>query len=148
MVFVPQVAMSVWFFFHLLQIFEYFCTSRIKKDLSFQIIIGSGENLCDFTYVENVAHATICAEEVLSSEAASVAGKVLFWRIFYQFSVLFAMVICWLFLQPKGLFIAIICSHFSSQIMNQWSFGILMLTYWKVWDIKGESKRMYAHSIL
>lgn len=43
-----------------------------------KFIIGSGENLYDFTYVENVAHANICAEEVLSSEAASVAGKPFF----------------------------------------------------------------------
>ncbi|ONK72407.1 uncharacterized protein A4U43_C04F19100 [Asparagus officinalis] len=43
-----------------------------------KFIIGSGKNLCNFTYVENVAHANICAEQVLCSEAASVAGKPFF----------------------------------------------------------------------
>nr|XP_034602589.1 3beta-hydroxysteroid-dehydrogenase/decarboxylase-like [Setaria viridis]TKW03667.1 hypothetical protein SEVIR_7G055809v2 [Setaria viridis] len=32
--------------------------------------------MSDFTYVENVAHANICAEQALCSNAASVAGKV------------------------------------------------------------------------
>jgi plant 3beta-hydroxysteroid-4alpha-carboxylate 3-dehydrogenase len=32
--------------------------------------------MSDFTYVDNVAHANICAEQALSSNAASVAGKV------------------------------------------------------------------------
>lgn len=45
---------------------------------SFQFVIGSGSNMSDFTYVENVAHANICAEQALSSNAASVAGKVHF----------------------------------------------------------------------
>ncbi|KAL8487171.1 hypothetical protein ACS0TY_023730 [Phlomoides rotata] len=30
------------------------------------LIIESGDNLWDFTYVDNVAHAHICAEESLS----------------------------------------------------------------------------------
>lgn len=33
--------------------------------------------MCDFTYIENVAHAHICAEEALCSRIVSVAGKVL-----------------------------------------------------------------------
>ena len=44
---------------------------------SFQFVIGSGENMSDFTYVENVAHAHVCAEEALVSRMVSVAGKVL-----------------------------------------------------------------------
>lgn len=32
--------------------------------------------MSDFTYVENVAHAHVCAEEALDSRPASVAGKV------------------------------------------------------------------------
>lgn len=33
--------------------------------------------MSDFTYVENVAHAHVCAEEALVSQMVSVAGKVL-----------------------------------------------------------------------
>lgn len=33
--------------------------------------------MSDFTYVENVAHAFICAEEALGSHMVSVSGKVL-----------------------------------------------------------------------
>uniref|UniRef100_A0A0D9XFN4 Reticulon-like protein n=1 Tax=Leersia perrieri TaxID=77586 RepID=A0A0D9XFN4_9ORYZ len=40
-----------------------------------KFVIGDGANLCDFTYVENVAHANICAEQALCSNASSVAGK-------------------------------------------------------------------------
>lgn len=43
-----------------------------------KFIIGSGYNLSDFTYVDNVAHAHICAEESLSSRMVSVCGKVFF----------------------------------------------------------------------
>ncbi|XP_066390562.1 3beta-hydroxysteroid-dehydrogenase/decarboxylase-like isoform X1 [Miscanthus floridulus] len=43
-----------------------------------KFVIGSGSNMSDFTYVENVAHANICAEQALSSNAASVAGKTFF----------------------------------------------------------------------
>ncbi|XP_062082221.1 3beta-hydroxysteroid-dehydrogenase/decarboxylase isoform X2 [Humulus lupulus] len=39
-----------------------------------KFIIGDGNNVYDFTYVENVAHAHICAERALSSEEA-VAEK-------------------------------------------------------------------------
>ncbi|KAK6914533.1 3-beta hydroxysteroid dehydrogenase/isomerase, partial [Dillenia turbinata] len=41
-------------------------------------IIGNGENLSDFTYVGNVAHALICAQEALDSRSISVAGKAFF----------------------------------------------------------------------
>ncbi|CAM0952436.1 unnamed protein product [Alopecurus aequalis] len=43
-----------------------------------KFVIGNGGNRSDFTYVENVAHANICAEQALSSNAASVAGKPFF----------------------------------------------------------------------
>ncbi|KAM3750267.1 hypothetical protein ACB098_04G024200 [Castanea mollissima] len=43
-----------------------------------KFIIGSGENMSDFTYVENVTHAHICAEEALDFQMASVAGKAFF----------------------------------------------------------------------
>ncbi|KAJ8774795.1 hypothetical protein K2173_017241 [Erythroxylum novogranatense] len=43
-----------------------------------KFIMGSGENMSDFTYVENVVHACICAAEALDSRLVSVAGKVFF----------------------------------------------------------------------
>lgn len=43
-----------------------------------KFIIGSGGNMSDFTYAENVAHAHICAAEALDSRVVSVAGKVFF----------------------------------------------------------------------
>lgn len=44
-----------------------------------QFIIGDGNNLYDFTYVENVAHAHVCAERALASpEADKAAGQVPF----------------------------------------------------------------------
>lgn len=43
-----------------------------------KFIIGSGNNLSDFTYVDNVAHAHICAEESLSSQMDTVSGKAFF----------------------------------------------------------------------
>ncbi|CAN0887769.1 3beta-hydroxysteroid-dehydrogenase/decarboxylase isoform 2 [Linum grandiflorum] len=39
-----------------------------------QFLIGDGNNIYDFTYVENVAHAHICAEHTLSS-AKDIADK-------------------------------------------------------------------------
>ncbi|KAK6146320.1 hypothetical protein DH2020_020189 [Rehmannia glutinosa] len=41
-----------------------------------KFIIGSGNNQSDFTYVENVAHAHICAEESLRSQMVTMSGKV------------------------------------------------------------------------
>lgn len=35
--------------------------------------------MSDFTFIENIAHAHICAEEALVSQTISVAGKVLFY---------------------------------------------------------------------
>lgn len=43
-----------------------------------KFIIGSGENISDFTFVENVSHAHICAEEALRSRMVSVSGKAFF----------------------------------------------------------------------
>ncbi|KAM1989962.1 hypothetical protein ACFX15_031262 [Malus domestica] len=43
-----------------------------------KFIIGSGENMSDFTYVENVTHAHICAEEALEFRMVSAAGKAFF----------------------------------------------------------------------
>ncbi|XP_058102491.1 3beta-hydroxysteroid-dehydrogenase/decarboxylase-like isoform X4 [Magnolia sinica] len=43
-----------------------------------RFFVGNGENLCDFTYVDNAAHAHICAEQTLCSGMASVAGKAFF----------------------------------------------------------------------
>ncbi|XVE84486.1 hypothetical protein DITRI_Ditri17bG0017400 [Diplodiscus trichospermus] len=52
--------------------------SGLAKGFSFQFITGSGENMSDFTYAENVAHAHICAAETLDSRVVSVAGKAFF----------------------------------------------------------------------
>ncbi|GER30610.1 3beta-hydroxysteroid-dehydrogenase/ decarboxylaseisoform 2 [Striga asiatica] len=46
-----------------------------------KFIIGDGNNLYDFTYVENVAHAHICAERALASDgtvAEKAAGQAFF----------------------------------------------------------------------
>ncbi|XP_065869157.1 3beta-hydroxysteroid-dehydrogenase/decarboxylase isoform X2 [Euphorbia lathyris] len=43
-----------------------------------KFIIGSGGNMSDFTFVENVTHAHICAAEALESRMISVAGKAFF----------------------------------------------------------------------
>ncbi|KAK9672219.1 hypothetical protein RND81_12G085200 [Saponaria officinalis] len=43
-----------------------------------KFILGGGDNLCDFTYVENVAHAHICAAEAIVSQTDVVAGKAFF----------------------------------------------------------------------
>ncbi|KAL9233186.1 hypothetical protein vseg_008215 [Gypsophila vaccaria] len=43
-----------------------------------KFILGGGDNLSDFTYVENVAHAHICAAEAIVSEPVAVAGKAFF----------------------------------------------------------------------
>ncbi|KAK9266064.1 hypothetical protein L1049_017882 [Liquidambar formosana] len=46
-----------------------------------KFIIGDGNNMYDFTYVENVAHAHICAERALASEkmvAEKAAGQAYF----------------------------------------------------------------------
>ena len=54
-------------------IFSFYKVTKIL----IQFIIGSGENISEFTYVENVSHAHICAEESLHFRMASIAGKVL-----------------------------------------------------------------------
>eukprot|EP00256_Glycine_max_P041193 XP_006590931.1 3beta-hydroxysteroid-dehydrogenase/decarboxylase isoform X2 [Glycine max] len=43
-----------------------------------KFIIGTGDNLSDFTFSENVTHAHICAEEALNFQTVSVAGKTFF----------------------------------------------------------------------
>ncbi|XP_074320059.1 3beta-hydroxysteroid-dehydrogenase/decarboxylase [Silene latifolia] len=43
-----------------------------------KFILGDGNNLSDFTYVENVAHAHICAAEAIVSQTDAVAGKAFF----------------------------------------------------------------------
>lgn len=43
-----------------------------------KFILGSGDTLSDFTYVENVAHAHVCAAEALVTRTVSVAGKAFF----------------------------------------------------------------------
>lgn len=44
-----------------------------------KFIIGDGKNVYDFTYVENVAHAHVCAERALASDVAErAAGQVYF----------------------------------------------------------------------
>lgn len=46
---------------------------------SYQFIVGDGNNVYDFTYVENVAHAHICADRALASEGTvseKAAGEV------------------------------------------------------------------------
>ncbi|CAI9778216.1 unnamed protein product [Fraxinus pennsylvanica] len=43
-----------------------------------KFIIGNGANQSDFTYVDNVSHALICAEESLDSQMVSVSGKAFF----------------------------------------------------------------------
>ncbi|KAJ6991452.1 3beta-hydroxysteroid-dehydrogenase/decarboxylase isoform X1 [Populus alba x Populus x berolinensis] len=43
-----------------------------------KLIIGSGDNMSDFTYAENVTHAHICAAKSLDSQMISVAGKAFF----------------------------------------------------------------------
>ncbi|KAK9068067.1 hypothetical protein SSX86_012178 [Deinandra increscens subsp. villosa] len=52
--------------------------SSWAKSLSFQFIIGSDGSMCDYTYVENVAHALICADTALVSHMVTVSGKVFF----------------------------------------------------------------------
>lgn len=42
--------------------------------------------MSDFTYIENVAHANICAAEALDSKKVSVAGKVIILLEFIQCS--------------------------------------------------------------
>ncbi|RDY12678.1 3beta-hydroxysteroid-dehydrogenase/decarboxylase isoform 3, partial [Mucuna pruriens] len=43
-----------------------------------KFIIGTGDNLSDFTFSENVTHAHICAEKALNFQMVSVAGKAFF----------------------------------------------------------------------
>jgi len=54
------------------------CVAEVKdmyQKLKLEFGIGDVSNMPDFTFVENVTHANICAEQALCSDAASVAGK-------------------------------------------------------------------------
>nr|GMD85414.1 3beta-hydroxysteroid-dehydrogenase/ decarboxylase isoform X1 [Ipomoea batatas] len=51
---------------------------KMAKSWWAKFIIGRGDNRLDFTYVENLAHAHICAEEALTSKTTLVSGKAFF----------------------------------------------------------------------
>lgn len=56
----------------------------MSSELFIQFIIGDGNNMYDFTYVENVAHAHICAERALAADktvAEKASGQVAFYII-------------------------------------------------------------------
>lgn len=50
----------------------------VAKSSWAKFIIGSDGSMSDYTYVENVAHALICAESALCSRMVVVSGKVFF----------------------------------------------------------------------
>ncbi|KAI3828960.1 hypothetical protein L1987_03072 [Smallanthus sonchifolius] len=50
----------------------------VAKSSWAKFIIGTDVSMCDYTYVENVAHALICAEAALVSRMVTVSGKVFF----------------------------------------------------------------------
>ncbi|MCL7045521.1 hypothetical protein MKW94_022625 [Papaver nudicaule] len=54
-----------------------FIVDSAKSGLT-KLILGNGTNMCDFTYVDNIAHAHVCAEEALRSAVTSVAGRAFF----------------------------------------------------------------------
>ncbi|XP_078433273.1 3beta-hydroxysteroid-dehydrogenase/decarboxylase-like isoform X2 [Wolffia australiana] len=58
----------------------YFLPLLVDATKSFwsQFLVGVSTNLCDYTYVENVAHAHICTESALRCGETSVAGEVFF----------------------------------------------------------------------
>lgn len=88
--------------------------------------------MSDFTYVENVAHAHVCAAEALTSQNLSVAGKVsicMFLLIFFN-----PVWPCMLNL----LSFELLCRHFLSQISSQGTIGSSCPGYMKYWDIKGD----------
>jgi len=58
-----------------------------------QFLIGDGNNVYDFTYVENVAHAHICADRALVSEKA--AGEVPLKDSVIAYPLLFICVCKW-----------------------------------------------------
>eukprot|EP00252_Welwitschia_mirabilis_P022386 TRINITY_DN6041_c0_g1_i1.p1 TRINITY_DN6041_c0_g1~~TRINITY_DN6041_c0_g1_i1.p1 ORF type:complete len:588 (+),score=48.61 TRINITY_DN6041_c0_g1_i1:84-1847(+) len=43
-----------------------------------KFVIGHGKNMYDFTYVDNVSHAHICAEQAMNTAAHDVGGKAFF----------------------------------------------------------------------
>lgn len=106
------------------------------NNFSFQFIIGTGDNLSDFTFSQNVAHAHICAEEALNFQTVTVAGKVL---IEYQWGCIDCSHL--IFMHNK-VFFFFICRHFLSQILSLWSSGNFSHFYWKVLDIKGKIEQL------
>ncbi|RZC80576.1 hypothetical protein C5167_043156 [Papaver somniferum] len=54
-----------------------FIVNSAKSGLA-KLILGNGTNMCDFTYVDNIAHAHVCAEEALRFGVTSVAGRAFF----------------------------------------------------------------------
>ncbi|CAI0396999.1 unnamed protein product [Linum tenue] len=65
-IFGPRDTDLVWFW------------TRLAKYGLTKIIAGSGDKISDFTYVENVAHANICASEALETQRIFVGGKAFF----------------------------------------------------------------------
>lgn len=45
--------------------------------------------MSDFTYVENVTHAHVCAAEALDSQMVSVAGKVVYNLVIVELRILY-----------------------------------------------------------
>lgn len=72
------------FWFLPLKKYSAFCNKTVIDHSSIcphcKYIIGDGNNMYDFTYVENVAHAHVCAERTLASEVGvkKAAGQVSF----------------------------------------------------------------------
>lgn len=88
--------------------------------------------MSDFTYVENVAHAHICAEKALRSRGSNICGKVQIWSSLY--SVLPFDGGSFIYRQCDAMY----CRPFSSLISSQWNSRILYLLWWRDWDIKGK----------
>lgn len=76
---------------------NFLCFIFILKLIN-QCIIGDGNNMYDFTYVGNVAHAHICAERALASDetvARRAAGEVLFHVSYFTVSEYDSMTLFW-----------------------------------------------------
>ncbi|KAE9620436.1 hypothetical protein Lal_00019069 [Lupinus albus] len=54
------------------------CFLKLARYGFTKFIIGTCDNLSDFTFCENVTHAHICAEEALNFRTVTVAGKAFF----------------------------------------------------------------------
>jgi nucleoside-diphosphate-sugar epimerase len=67
------------FFFDIKSFIIFIFDTTVFCFFTVQFIIGDGNNLYDFTYVENVAHAHVCAERALASGgdvSTKAAGQV------------------------------------------------------------------------